>query len=88
MFSAGLNSTLTDALAELAVHIPSMLPNIQEKLMDHLSMVLAGKPFLHPGNRASKFRKSLNMQSSALQIQQVIDFICGTNADTTLFPEF
>jgi len=64
MFSGGLNSTLTESLADLAIHIPSMLPNIQEKLMDHLSMVLAGKPFLHPGNRTTKFRKSINVQSS------------------------
>jgi FKBP12-rapamycin complex-associated protein len=64
MFSGGLNPTLTEALTELAIHIPSMLPNIQEKLMDHLSMVLAGKPFLHPGNRTTKFRKSVNMTTS------------------------
>jgi FKBP12-rapamycin complex-associated protein len=64
MFSGGLSPTLTEALAELAINMPSMLPHIQDKLMDHLSMVLAGKPFLHPGNRAAKFRKMVNLQAA------------------------
>jgi FKBP12-rapamycin complex-associated protein len=64
MFTGGLNPTLTEALAELAVNMPSMLPHIQDKLMDHLSMVLAGKPFMHPGNRAAKFRKMVNLQAA------------------------
>ena len=64
MFSGGLNPTLTEALTELAIHIPSMLPVIQEKLMDQLSIVLAGRPFTHPGNRTTKLRKSISVQPS------------------------
>lgn len=64
MFSGGLNPTLTEALTELAIHIPSMLPMIQEKLMDQLSIVLAGRPFTHPGNRTTKLRKSISVQPS------------------------
>jgi FKBP12-rapamycin complex-associated protein len=73
MFGAGLNQTLIDSLAELAVHIPSLLPSIQDKLMDHLSMVLAGKPFIHPGNRGSKFTKNASAQTAPLTVQQVCD---------------
>ncbi|KAL6080518.1 Serine/threonine-protein kinase tor1 [Balamuthia mandrillaris] len=51
MFAGGLNETLTTSLTILSSCIPSLLPSIQEKLLDHLSMVLSGKPFLHPGNR-------------------------------------
>jgi len=72
MFSGGLNPTLTQALAELAVNVPSILPNIQEKLMDQLSMVLAGKPFHHPGNR---IRKSVNMQTSPSLVAQPVLFL-------------
>jgi hypothetical protein len=54
MFVAGLNQTLTDSLTELAVHIPSLLPNIQEKLLDHVSIILAGQPFVHPGSNYKK----------------------------------
>ena len=48
MFSGGLNPTLTDSLRDLAVHIPH-LHLIQQKLLDVLSLVLANKPFVHPG---------------------------------------
>ncbi|KAL6045690.1 Serine/threonine-protein kinase TOR, partial [Balamuthia mandrillaris] len=51
MFGTGLSPMLTEALTELAGHIPSMLSNIQEKLMDHISLILAGKSFLHPDQR-------------------------------------
>jgi FKBP12-rapamycin complex-associated protein len=72
MLSGGLNPTLTEALTELAIHIPSMLPTIQEKLMDQLSIVLSGKPFVHPGNRTTKLRKSLNMQTSVSTGSQTV----------------
>lgn len=54
MFHAGLSQPLVDALTELAVRIPNQLPNIQERLIDVLSNVLAGKPFQHPANIASR----------------------------------
>jgi len=74
MFSSGLNEQLTQSLAELAVHIPNMLPNIQEKLMNHISQVLDGKPFIHPGNRAaSLFRNSMSMATTPSTVQQYND---------------
>jgi FKBP12-rapamycin complex-associated protein len=55
MFKSGLSPELTEALTELAAHSPSTLPNIQEKLMNQLSWVLAGKTFVYPGNRTNIF---------------------------------
>lgn len=52
MFSAGLNQTLTDALRDLAVHIPHLYM-IQQRLLDLLSQVLANKPFHPTGPRGS-----------------------------------
>ena len=53
MFSAGLNQTLTDALRDLAVHIPHLYL-IQHRLLDLLSQVLANKPFVHPGQAPTR----------------------------------
>ena len=52
MFGAGLSPTLTKALTELSTHIPALLPLIQEQLLNMLSVVLAGKPYFHPGTPA------------------------------------
>lgn len=54
MFKSELSSTLTEALTKLAIHSPSILPNIQEKLMNQLSRVLTGKNFVFPTNRTNK----------------------------------
>eukprot|EP01135_Chromosphaera_perkinsii_P003113 Nk52_evm2s236 gene=Nk52_evmTU2s236 len=49
MFLAGLNSSLTDALKDLAKYIPDLLKPIQDRLLDMLSNVLAKQPYKHPG---------------------------------------
>ncbi|XP_062082941.1 serine/threonine-protein kinase TOR [Humulus lupulus] len=41
MFSAGLSSTLVEALDQIATSIPSLLPTIQDRLLDCISMVLS-----------------------------------------------
>ncbi|XP_030508478.2 serine/threonine-protein kinase TOR isoform X2 [Cannabis sativa] len=41
MFSAGLSSTLVEALDQIAISIPSLLPTIQDRLLDCISMVLS-----------------------------------------------
>ncbi|KAH7833670.1 hypothetical protein Vadar_008595 [Vaccinium darrowii] len=41
MFSAGLSSTLVEALEQITVSIPSLLPTIQDRLLDCISAVLS-----------------------------------------------
>ncbi|KAH9655478.1 serine/threonine-protein kinase TOR [Citrus sinensis] len=41
MFSAGLSTTLVDALEQITVSIPSLLPTIQDRLLDCISFVLS-----------------------------------------------
>jgi hypothetical protein len=53
MFAAPLSPTLCTALTDLARHAPSLLPEIQERLLHVLSLVLSGRPFLHAGAAAS-----------------------------------
>ncbi|KYQ91695.1 protein kinase [Tieghemostelium lacteum] len=57
MFTAGLSQTLTDALKDLTVYLPVLIPNIQKNLLMLLSQVLANKPFSEPG-APSPYRKS------------------------------
>eukprot|EP01114_Cavostelium_apophysatum_P008932 TRINITY_DN21_c0_g2_i1.p1 TRINITY_DN21_c0_g2~~TRINITY_DN21_c0_g2_i1.p1 ORF type:complete len:2332 (-),score=773.36 TRINITY_DN21_c0_g2_i1:268-7263(-) len=56
MFAEGLSQTLTDSLADLAKHIPTLAQEIQERLLDLLSVTLADKPFNYPGT-PHKYRK-------------------------------
>ncbi|KAB1208603.1 Serine/threonine-protein kinase TOR [Morella rubra] len=46
MFSAGLSSTLVEALEQITVSIPSLLPTIQDRLLDCISMVLSKSHYL------------------------------------------
>lgn len=50
MFSCGLSEPLRKALVDLAHYIPPLLPTIQERLLNLLSMILSGKPFRPPGS--------------------------------------
>jgi len=52
MFNAGLNPTLTEALASVVHYIPPLLPLVQERLLHELSLILAGTPFAFPGAEA------------------------------------
>jgi FKBP12-rapamycin complex-associated protein len=49
MFSVGLTPTLVEALTSLTVHIPDLAFDIQIRLLDLLSQVLAQKPFTYVG---------------------------------------
>eukprot|EP01132_Coremiostelium_polycephalum_P002833 gene2833-3519_t len=57
MFQVGLSQTLIDSLKDLTIHHPSLIPLIQQKLLNLLSQVLANKPFSEPG-APSPYRKS------------------------------
>ena len=45
MFACGLSSPLTQALVDMAHYVHPVRPQIQEKLLDLLSLVLSGHPF-------------------------------------------
>eukprot|EP00736_Rhodelphis_marinus_P007859 Rmarinus@m.12108 len=47
MFSQGLSAPLTAALADLGKILPTLLPAIQERLLDMLSVILARSPYRH-----------------------------------------
>jgi FKBP12-rapamycin complex-associated protein len=49
MFSCGLSESLCNALVDLAHYIPPLLPTIQERLLNLLSVILSGRPFRPPG---------------------------------------
>lgn len=53
IFYCGLSESLTQALVDLAHYIPPLLPTIQEKLLNMLSMVLSGRPFKSLGSPAN-----------------------------------
>ncbi|GAM22047.1 hypothetical protein SAMD00019534_052220 [Acytostelium subglobosum LB1] len=57
MFTPGLTSVLIDALRDLTVSLPSLIPQIQKMLLSLVSQVLANKPFQEPGT-PSQYRKS------------------------------
>jgi len=50
IFACGLSDALTQALVDMAHYIPPARPTIQEKLLDLLSHVLCGRPFLPLGS--------------------------------------
>ena len=49
VFACGLSDALTQALVDMAHYIPPAKPIIQEKLLELLSQVLSGRPFLPLG---------------------------------------
>jgi serine/threonine-protein kinase mTOR len=52
MMNEGLTATLTEALADLGATVPVWLPAIQQRLLDQICMVLAGKPYVPSGSPA------------------------------------
>lgn len=68
MFSAGLSPTLIEALEQITLSIPSLLPTIQERLLDCISMALSKNPYLQAKPGVSGFRTN-TMNNT----QQVLD---------------
>ena len=48
MFSSGLSDVLIEALMAISDAIPALKPLFQERLLQEISMVLSGRPFLPP----------------------------------------
>ena len=53
IFGCGLSVKLTQALVDLSHYIPPLLPIIQDRLLNMLSMVLSGRPFKPLGSPIS-----------------------------------
>jgi serine/threonine-protein kinase mTOR len=49
MFAGGLTESLRQALVDLSTHIPPLLPTIQDRLLNVLSLILCEQPYLPPG---------------------------------------
>lgn len=49
MFAGGLTESLQKALVDLSTNIPPLLPTIQERLLNVLSVILFSRPYIHPG---------------------------------------
>lgn len=49
MFACGLSQPLRQALVDLAAHIPPLLPSIQERLLNVLSLILCEQNYVAPG---------------------------------------
>eukprot|EP01117_Protostelium_nocturnum_P014316 TRINITY_DN5444_c0_g1_i3.p1 TRINITY_DN5444_c0_g1~~TRINITY_DN5444_c0_g1_i3.p1 ORF type:complete len:2209 (+),score=787.54 TRINITY_DN5444_c0_g1_i3:161-6787(+) len=60
IFASGLSQSLTDSLSTIASNIPEISTEIQENLLDLLSITLAGKLFYYPGTPAKWRRKIVN----------------------------
>ncbi|KAI8593944.1 armadillo-type protein [Geranomyces variabilis] len=79
MFAGGLSEPLRLALVDLSVHIPPLLPTIQEKLLNLLSMILCGQPYRHPGAPLRANQASLS--SNVREFQATAD---PRDVDTTI----
>ncbi|KAJ3291491.1 phosphatidylinositol kinase- protein kinase tor1 [Rhizoclosmatium sp. JEL0117] len=49
MFASGLSEQLKQTLCDISEKIPKLLPVIQERFLNMLSMILCGEPYRHPG---------------------------------------
>ncbi|CAM6130085.1 unnamed protein product [Calypogeia fissa] len=45
MFAGGLSPTLVESLRQISTSLPSLLPTVQEKLLESISLVLAKTPY-------------------------------------------
>ncbi|XP_061354471.1 serine/threonine-protein kinase TOR isoform X2 [Gastrolobium bilobum] len=60
MFSTGLSTVLVEALEQISTSIPSLLPTIQDRLLDSISMVLS-KSHYHLGRPAQSIGRGTMM---------------------------
>ncbi|KAF1874686.1 hypothetical protein Lal_00007300 [Lupinus albus] len=63
MFSTGLSTVLVEALEQICTSIPSLLPTIQDRLLDSISMVLL-KSHYHLGRLATSMGRGTAMNAS------------------------
>lgn len=68
MFSAGLSDTLVEALDQIAYSLPSLLPTIQERLLDCISLVLSKSPY-----RTTRPGGSIVRANTVINPHQILD---------------
>ncbi|KAJ4716092.1 Serine/threonine-protein kinase TOR [Melia azedarach] len=69
MFHAGLSTTLVDALEQITVSIPSLLPTIQDRLLDCISLVLSKSHYSQTRPVAASVRG--NMMNNPPQVSDL-----------------
>lgn len=62
MFSTGLSMVLVEALEQISTSIPSLLPTIQDRLLDSISMVLS-KSHYHPGRSSQSMGRGTTVNT-------------------------
>lgn len=84
MFSCGLSEPLRRALVDLAHYIPPLLPTIQDRLLNLLSMILSGKPFRPPGSPQklqitnSTARETREAHASEVKVSELVTLALTT----------
>lgn len=73
MFSAGLSPTLVESLEQITISIPSLLPSIQERLLDSISMVLS-KSHSPQGRPAAVVGRG-----NVMTVPQPVSDLCGSS---------
>ncbi|GLT98087.1 hypothetical protein SLE2022_156090 [Rubroshorea leprosula] len=68
MFSAGLSPTLVEALDQITASIPSLLPTIQDQLLDSISLVLSKSHYSQARPPTASVRG--NVANSPLQVSE------------------
>ncbi|KAK9166114.1 hypothetical protein Scep_001305 [Stephania cephalantha] len=69
MFSSGLSSTLVEALEQISISIPSMLPTIQDRLLECISLALSKAHYSQSRQGAAAARG--NMINTTQQVPEL-----------------
>ncbi|XP_038877546.1 serine/threonine-protein kinase TOR isoform X3 [Benincasa hispida] len=73
MFSAGLSPTLVESLEQITISIPTLLPSIQERLLDSISVVLS-KSHSPQGRPAAVVGRG-----NVMTVPQPVSDLCGSS---------
>ncbi|XP_022972503.1 serine/threonine-protein kinase TOR [Cucurbita maxima] len=73
MFSAGLSPTLVESLEQITISIPSLLPSIQERLLECISVVLSKSH--SPQGRPN----ALVGRGNVMTVPQPVSDLCGSS---------
>ncbi|OQR86843.1 phosphatidylinositol kinase (PIK-L1), partial [Thraustotheca clavata] len=70
MMEGGLNDPLIEALSDIVSNVPSLMTGIQERLLNEISLVLRGVPFLSMDDKQYKAPPALGVGTSPSQAAQ------------------
>ncbi|CAA7396540.1 unnamed protein product [Spirodela intermedia] len=71
MFSSGLSPTLVEALEQITVSIPSLLSNVQERLLDCISLALSRIPYPQARGSVAIGTGRVNITNHAQQMSEI-----------------